>query len=188
MSSMVIQIVLSFMCRIRIKLLLIIVGCGVAFGTMSFLKGLGYPTPDSSKAFCLFGLQLLLGLTWLITYYSAEFSSKMGFPTGKDVDPGFSPDVIGDTNRDTHILCRSGDGLDTTWNKVAAPRPLVLLGRFPGMEHGDCVVFSGAVRRKGCAVDSDLGHAPGVARKAIWDRQHAHGPGQDQDVDKCHAR
>jgi len=81
MSSMVIQIVLSFMCRIRIKLLLIIAGCGVAFGTMSFLKGLGYPTPDSSKAFCLFGLQLLLGLTWLITYYSAEFSSKMGFPT-----------------------------------------------------------------------------------------------------------
>jgi len=81
MPSMVIQIVLSFMCRIRIKLLLIIVGCGVTFGIMSFLKGLGYPTPDSLMAFCFFSHQLLLGLTLLITYYSAEFSSKVGFPT-----------------------------------------------------------------------------------------------------------
>lgn len=81
MLSMVIQIVWSFIRRIRIKLLLIILGCGVAFGIMSFLKGLGYPIPDSLKAFCLFGLQLLLGLTWLITYYSSEFSSKVGFPT-----------------------------------------------------------------------------------------------------------
>ncbi|MFC1793192.1 hypothetical protein ACFL3Q_06355 [Planctomycetota bacterium] len=81
MFSMVIQIVWSFIHRIRIKMLLIIVGCGVAFGILSFLKGLGYPTPDSLKAFCIFGLQLLLGLTWFITYYSAEFSSKVGFPT-----------------------------------------------------------------------------------------------------------
>jgi hypothetical protein len=80
MPSMVIQIVWSLIRRIRIKLLLIILGCGVAFGIMSFLKGLGYPTPDSLKTFCLFGLQLLLGLTWLITYYSAESSSKVGFP------------------------------------------------------------------------------------------------------------
>lgn len=78
---MVIQIVWSFLRRIRLKLLFIILGCGVGFGILRFLNGLGYPTPDSLKAFCLFGLQVLLGLTMLITYYSTEFSKKVGFPT-----------------------------------------------------------------------------------------------------------
>lgn len=87
MPSMAIRIVLSFIQRIRIKLLLIAVGCGVGFGILSFLKGLGYPMPDPLMAYCLFGLQLLLGLTLLITYYSAEFSSKVGFPTHMYVLP-----------------------------------------------------------------------------------------------------
>jgi len=87
MPTMVIQIVWSFIRRIRLKLLLIILGCGVAFGVLRFLNGLGYPIPDSPKSFCFFGLQLLLGLTLFITYYSTEFSKKVGFPTRMYVLP-----------------------------------------------------------------------------------------------------
>ena len=87
MPSMVIGIVWSFISRIRLKVLLIIAGFGVAFGTLRFLNGLGYPILDSLKSFCLFGLQLLLGLTLLITYYSTEFSDKVGFPTRMYVLP-----------------------------------------------------------------------------------------------------
>lgn len=87
MPSMVIQIVWSFIHRIQMKVLFIIMACGVGFGILSFVKGLGYPTPDPLKAYCLFNLQLLLGLTLLITYYGAEFSGRVGFPTRMYVLP-----------------------------------------------------------------------------------------------------
>ena len=87
MPPMVIGIVWSFIKRNRLKVLLIIVGFSVAFGTLRFLNELGYPVPDSLKSFCLFGLQLLLGLTLLITYYSTEFSKKVGFPARMYVLP-----------------------------------------------------------------------------------------------------
>lgn len=87
MPTIVIQIVWSFIHRIRLKLLLIILGCGVAFSVLRFLSGLGYPIPDSLKFFCPFGLQLLLGLTLFITYYTTEFSKKVGFPSRMYVLP-----------------------------------------------------------------------------------------------------
>ncbi len=85
--SMVIQIVWSFIHHIRMKVLFIILACGIGFGVLRFLRGLGYPTPELLKGFCLFGLQLLLVLTYLVTYYSAEFSSRAGFPTRMYVLP-----------------------------------------------------------------------------------------------------
>jgi hypothetical protein len=87
MPSIVIQIVWSFIRRIRLKLLFIILGCGVGFGTLRFLNGLGYPIPESLKAFCLFGLEVLLVLTLFITYYTTEFSKKVGFPSRMYVLP-----------------------------------------------------------------------------------------------------
>ena len=84
---MAIQIALSFVRRIWIKALLIVLACGASFGLMRFLEGLGYETPAPLMVLGLFSLQLLLVLTLLITYYTTDFAPTVGFPSRMYVLP-----------------------------------------------------------------------------------------------------
>lgn len=94
MFSMVIQIALSFIRRVRIKSLLIILGCGVSFALMRFLEKLGYQSPAPLAVLGIFSFQLLLVLTILIIYYTTEFSPTVGFPARMYVLPARTPLLV----------------------------------------------------------------------------------------------
>ena len=89
MVSMASQILLCFARRARMKSLLAILACGVAFCILRFLEGMGYGIPDTTKIHCLFGLQLLLGLTILIMAAGIERSNS-GFPSRMFVLPAMT--------------------------------------------------------------------------------------------------
>ncbi|UCD50925.1 MAG: hypothetical protein JSW27_25795 [Phycisphaerales bacterium] len=81
MLSMAIQIAATFVRRVWVKSLLIILACNVSFALMRFLGELGYEMPAPLMVLGLFSFQLLLALTMLIIYYTSEFSPTVGFPT-----------------------------------------------------------------------------------------------------------